>query len=87
MQPAAIDGTGTVWCSTVSSVVPEVGPGPAEQECPLKVALSTGVMSVKVVEIGVEFEVAMGQAARGGSLPGSASSSGDVSSAIPSICM
>lgn len=46
-----------------------------------------GVTSVKVVEIEVEFRVAIGQAARGGSLPGSASSRGGVSSAIPSICM
>ena len=45
------------------------------------------VMSVKVVEIGVEFEVAIGQAAMGGSLAGSASIRGGVSSAIPSICM
>jgi hypothetical protein len=43
--------------------------------------------SVKVVEIGMEFEVAKGQAAMGGSLAGSASISGGVSSAIPSICM
>jgi hypothetical protein len=43
--------------------------------------------SVKVVEIELAFEVAIGQAARGGSLPGSASSGGGVSSAIPSICM
>jgi hypothetical protein len=45
------------------------------------------VTSVKVVEIGLEFEVAIGQAAKGGSLLGSASSGGGVSSAIPSICM
>jgi hypothetical protein len=45
------------------------------------------VTSVKVVEKRVSEEVAIGQAARGGSLPGSASSSGGVSSAIPSICM
>jgi hypothetical protein len=45
------------------------------------------VMSVKVVEIGVEFEVAIGQAAMGGSLPSSVSSKGGVSSVIPSICM
>ena len=45
------------------------------------------VTSVKVVEIGVEFEVAIGHAAKGGSLLGSASSGGGVSSAIPSICM
>jgi hypothetical protein len=44
------------------------------------------VMSVKVVEIGVEFKVAIGQAANGGSLPSSASSRGCVSSA-PSICI
>jgi hypothetical protein len=44
-------------------------------------------MSVKVVEIGVEFEVAIGQAAMGGSLAGSVSSRGGVSSAMPSICM
>ena len=50
-------------------------------------ALRAAVTSVKVVEIGVEFEVAIGQAARGGSLLGSASSGGGVSSAIPSICM
>jgi hypothetical protein len=47
----------------------------------------TEVTSVKVVEIGVEFEVAIGQAATGGSLSSSASSSRGVSSAIPSICM
>jgi hypothetical protein len=35
----------------------------------------------------VEFEVAIGQAAMGGSFAGSASISGGVSSAIPSICM
>ena len=45
------------------------------------------VTSVKVVEIGVEFEVAIGQAAMGGSLPISVSSRGGVSSAIASICM
>ena len=45
------------------------------------------VMSVKVVEIGVAFEVAIGQAAIGGSLAGSASIRGGVSSAIPSICI
>jgi hypothetical protein len=45
------------------------------------------VTSVKVVEIGVEFEVAIGQAARGESLLGSASIRGGVSSGIPSICM
>ena len=45
------------------------------------------VTSVKVVEIGAEFEVANGQAASGGSLPGSVSSAGGVSSAIPSICI
>ena len=45
------------------------------------------VVSVKVVEIGVEFGMAIGQAARGGSLSGSASSSGGVSLAIPSICI
>jgi hypothetical protein len=39
-------------------------------------------MSVKVVEIGVAFEVAVGQAAMGGSLAGSVSSRGGVSSAI-----
>ena len=44
-------------------------------------------MSVKVVEIGVEFEVAIGQAAVGGSLAGSVSSRGGVSAAMPSICM
>ena len=45
------------------------------------------VTSVKVVEIGVELEVAIGQAAMGGSLPISVSSRGGVSSAIASICM
>jgi hypothetical protein len=40
--------------------------------------------SVKLVEIGVEFEVTIGQATIGGSLAGSASVSGGVSSAIPS---
>jgi hypothetical protein len=35
----------------------------------------------------VEFEVAIGQAAMGGSFAGSASISGGVSSAIASICM
>ena len=41
------------------------------------------VTSVKVVEIGVEFEVAIDQAARGGSFAGSASTDGGVSSAYP----
>ncbi len=45
------------------------------------------VTSVKVVEKRVSEEVANGQAAMGGSLVGSASNSGGVSSAIPSICM
>ena len=40
------------------------------------------VTSVKMVEIGVGFRVAIGQAARGGSLPGSASSRGGVSSEV-----
>jgi hypothetical protein len=35
----------------------------------------------------VEFEVANGQAAKGGSFAGSTSIIGCVSSAIPSICM
>ena len=38
-------------------------------------------------ELGAAIEVAMGQAAKGGSFAGSASISGGVSSAIPSICM
>jgi hypothetical protein len=45
------------------------------------------VTSVKVVEKRVSKEVANGQAAMGGSFAGSASISGDVSSAIPSICI
>ena len=45
------------------------------------------VTSVKVVEKRVSEEVAKGQAAMGGSLAGSASISGGVISAIPSICM
>jgi hypothetical protein len=45
------------------------------------------VTSVKQVYIEVEFEMANGQAAMGGSLAASASSSGGASSAIPSICM
>jgi hypothetical protein len=45
------------------------------------------VLSVKVVEIEVEFEVAIGQVAMGGSLSSSVSSKGGVSSAVPSICM
>jgi hypothetical protein len=45
------------------------------------------VTSVKVVEKRVSEEVANGQAAMGGSLAGSASISGGVISAIPSICM
>jgi hypothetical protein len=45
------------------------------------------VTSVKVVEKRVSEEVAIGQAAMGGSFAGSASISGGVSSAIPSICM
>jgi len=48
---------------------------------------SIGVTSVKVVEKRVSEEVAKGQAAMGGSLAGSASISGGVISAIPSICM
>src|SRR3954451_17657808 len=43
--------------------------------------------SVKMVEKRLSEEVAIGQAARGGSFAGSASISGGVSSAIPSICM
>ena len=54
---------------------------------PRNLADGLGVTSVKVVEIGAEFEVAIGQAASGGSLAGSASISGGVSSAIPSICI
>ena len=50
-------------------------------------AVAEVVTSVKVVEIGVEFEVAIDQAARGGSFAGSASTDGGVSSAIPPICM
>ena len=46
-----------------------------------------GVTSVKMVEKRVSEEVAMGQAAKGGIWAGSASSSGGVSSATPSICM
>jgi hypothetical protein len=49
--------------------------------------LPWGVTSVKVVEKRVSEEVAKGQAAMGGSLAGSASISGGVISAIPSICM
>ena len=45
------------------------------------------VTSVKVVEKRVSEEVANGQAAMGGSLAGSASISGGVISAIPSIYM
>ena len=45
------------------------------------------VTSVKVVEKRVSEEVAKGQAAMGGSFAGSASISGGVISAIPSICM
>ena len=45
------------------------------------------VTSVKVVEKRVSEEVAIGQAAMGGSFAGSASMSGGVSSDIPSICM
>ena len=45
------------------------------------------VTSVKVVEKRVSEEVAIAQAAMGGSLAGSASISGGVSSAMPSICM
>jgi hypothetical protein len=45
------------------------------------------VTSVKVVEKRVSEEVAIGQAAMGGSLAGSASISGGASSAMPSICM
>ena len=41
----------------------------------------------KMVEKRVSGEVAIGQAAMGGSLAGSASISGGVSSAMPSICM
>jgi hypothetical protein len=43
--------------------------------------------SVKVVENRIIEEVAIGQAAIGGSFMGSASISVGVSSAIPSICM
>jgi hypothetical protein len=45
------------------------------------------VPSVKVVEKRVSEEVAIGQAAMGGNLVGSASISGGASSAMPSICM
>jgi hypothetical protein len=45
------------------------------------------ITSVKVVEKRVGEEVANSQAAMGGSLAGSASISGGVGSAIPSICM
>jgi hypothetical protein len=45
------------------------------------------VASVNVVEIRGGFEVAIGQAARGGSLRVSVSASGASSSAIASTCM
>ena len=53
-------------------------------EAPTK---SRAVTSVKMVEKRISEEVANGQAAMGGSFAGSASISGGVSSAIPSICM
>ena len=52
-----------------------------------EVAAWQAVTSVKVVEKRVSEEVAIGQAARGGSVAGSGSISGGVSSTIPSICM
>jgi hypothetical protein len=45
------------------------------------------ITSVKVVEKRASEEVAIGQAAKGGSFAGSSSIDGGVSSAIPSICM
>jgi hypothetical protein len=54
---------------------------------PTRAQLIGKITSVKVVEKRVSEEVAIGQAARGGSFAGSASISGGVSSAIPSICM
>jgi hypothetical protein len=45
------------------------------------------ITSVKLVKIRVGFEVAMGQAAVGGSFAGSALISGGVGSAIPAIRM
>ena len=44
-------------------------------------------MSVKAVQIGVRFEMAIAQAVMGGSFIGSASVSGGGNSATPSICM
>ena len=52
-----------------------------------RLAFPLRFVSVKLVEIGVEFEVAIGQAASGGSFAGSESIIGGVSSAIASICM
>jgi hypothetical protein len=59
------------------AIIPQGGSGGSEE--------AKEVTSVTLV--GVELEVAIGQAAMGGGFAGSASISGGVSSAIPSICM
>jgi hypothetical protein len=75
-------GMGVMRPSTIANWVNKSADG--SREWAPVVALVT---SVKVVEKWVSKEVANGQAAMGGSLAGSASISGGVISAIPSICM
>ena len=80
---AAMDSLAAVRAAkSATSTIPIVFMGVSDP-----VGNGLAVTSVKVVEIGVEFEVAIGQAAMGGSLPSSVSSKGGVSSVIPSICM
>ena len=63
-------------------------PGFDDPACHRQVAEDVFVEAfVAEAAVGVEFEVAIGQAAMGGSLAGSSSINNVVSSAIPSICM
>jgi hypothetical protein len=70
------------WVVALTSVLTYVN-----QEVHASALVGTPITSVKVVEKRVSEEVAIGQAARGGSVAGSGSISGGVSSTIPSICM